>query len=79
MPEYDRKLLTISTRLARPAHAGSRWSASIGAADSLPWPRNAMPRTTSSTPGMRVPMISPLLARPATPFVPREDTHTPVQ
>ena len=24
MPEYDRKLLTISTRLARPAHAGKQ-------------------------------------------------------
>ncbi|CAM5568411.1 hypothetical protein STANM309S_01795 [Streptomyces tanashiensis] len=24
MPEYDRKLLTISTRLARPVHCGSR-------------------------------------------------------
>lgn len=24
MPEYERKLLTISTRLARPVHSGSR-------------------------------------------------------
>jgi hypothetical protein len=39
MPEYDRKLLTMSTRLAIPVHWGMRWSASIGAADALPWTR----------------------------------------
>ena len=39
MPEYERKLLTISTRLAMPVHAGSRCSASIGAADALPCSR----------------------------------------
>ena len=39
MPEYARKLLTISTRLAMPVHCGIRWSASIGAADGLPWSR----------------------------------------
>ena len=39
MPEYDRKLLTISTRLASPAHSGRMWAASMGAADGLPWPR----------------------------------------
>ena len=66
MPEYDRKLFTISTRLARPAQAGSRLSAVIGAADALPWPRKAMPRMTSSAPGIRVPMIRPPLASPAT-------------
>ena len=36
IPEYDRKLFTMSTRLARPAHAGKMLSAVIGAADSLP-------------------------------------------
>jgi len=39
MPLYDRKLLTISTRLARPAHSGKKFSAVIGAADGFPWPR----------------------------------------
>ena len=38
-----------------------------------------MPSTTSTAPGIRVPMISPPLASPATPFVPREETHTPDQ
>ena len=79
MPEYDRKLLTISTRLDSPAHAGSRLLAVIGAADSLPWPRKTMPRVTRMTPGTRVPMIRPPLANPAAEPVPREDTHTPLQ
>ena len=79
MPEYDRKLLTMSTRLDSPAQTGSRWSASIGAADELPCPRKTTPRVTRITPGIRVPMMSPPLARPATPLVPREDTQTPDQ
>jgi len=79
MPEYDRKLLTISTRLASPAQAGSRWLADIGAAEGCPCPRNTMPSTTSSAPGTSVPMMRPPLARPATPFVPREEIHTPDQ
>ena len=72
-------MLTISTKLASPAHAGSRLLAVIGAADGLPWPRKTAPRMTSTAPGIRVPMIKPPLARPATPFVPREETQTPVQ
>jgi hypothetical protein len=79
MPEYDRKLLTISTRLAMPAHCGSRCDASIGAADGLPWPRKTRPRMTSTAPGMSVPMIRPPLASPATDLVPWEETQTPVQ
>ena len=39
MPLYDRKLFTMSTRLARPAHCGRKFSAVMGAADGLPWPR----------------------------------------
>ncbi|CAM5568452.1 hypothetical protein STANM309S_01796 [Streptomyces tanashiensis] len=38
-----------------------------------------MPRTTSRVPGIRVPMIRPPLASPASAFVPREETHTPDQ
>jgi hypothetical protein len=79
MPEYDRKLFTISTRLDNPAQAGSRLFAVIGAAEGLPWPRKTMPRMTSSAPGISVPMISPPLASPATPLVPRDDTQTPDQ
>src|SRR4051812_28129141 len=79
MPEYDRKLLTISTRLDSPAHAGSRWLAVIGAADVFPWPRKTIPSSTSTVPGIRVPMINPPLASPATPLVPREETQTPDQ
>src|SRR6266498_2114850 len=79
IPEYDRKLFTISTRLASPAHCGNRLSDVMGAADACPWPRNTKPRITSTTPGTSVPMIRPPLASPATPFVPRDDTHTPDQ
>ena len=39
MPAYDRKLLTMSTRLASPANCGSRWLTFIGAAEWLPWMR----------------------------------------
>ncbi len=59
MPEYERKLLTMRTRLARPVHRGSRWLLSIGAADGLPWPRKTRPRTTSTVPGTSVPMTRP--------------------
>ena len=38
-PAYVKKLLTISTTLARPFHAGSRCAAFIGAAGRYPWPR----------------------------------------
>src|SRR4051794_12146195 len=69
----------MSTRLDSPAQAGSRLDEVIGAADSLPWPRKTTPRSTRTTPGIRVPMISPPLARPATPLVPRAETHTPDQ
>jgi hypothetical protein len=79
MPEYDRKLLTISTRLERPAQAGNRWSAVIGAADWLPWPRKTIPRMTRMAPGTSVPTIRPTLASPATEPVPRDETQTPVQ
>ncbi len=71
--------MTISTRLASPAHAGSKLLAVIGAADGFPWPRNTTPRMTSTAPGISVPMIKPPLAKPATPLVPREETQTPVQ
>lgn len=71
--------MTISTRLAIPVQAGSRALNSIGAAEALPWPRNTMPITMSSTPGINVPSTSPALDRPATAFIPREDTRTPVQ
>ena len=33
MPEYARKLFTMSTRPASPLHAGSRWWTFIGAAE----------------------------------------------
>ena len=69
----------MSTRLESPAQAGSRLSAVIGAADALPCPRKTMPSRTRTTPGIRVPMIRPPLARPATPLVPREETQTPDQ
>src|SRR4051794_31726736 len=79
MPEYDRKLLTISTRLDSPAHAGRRLLAVMGAADVFSWPRKTMPGRNSTVPGIKVPMIKPPLARPATPLVPREETQTPDQ
>src|SRR6478609_7635533 len=69
----------MSTRLERPAHTGKMLSAVIGAADSLPCPRKTTPSRTRTVPGIRVPMIRPPLARPATPLVPREETHTPDQ
>jgi hypothetical protein len=79
MPEYDRKLLMISTRLASPVHCGRMWLAFIGAAEGLPWPRKMKPRPTITTPGTSVPTTSPALDSPATALVPREETKTPVQ
>ena len=70
MPEYDRKLFTISTRLARPAHAGSRLPPSSARPTGCPGRGRPTPSMTSSTPGISVPMIRPPLDRPATPLVP---------
>ncbi|MGA8717551.1 MAG: hypothetical protein WB557_06065 [Solirubrobacteraceae bacterium] len=73
-------MFTISTRLAIPVHSGSRWLASIGAADELPWSRNTIPRTNSSAPGISVPITRPFDASFATPLTPpRDETHTPAQ
>ncbi len=79
MPEYDRKLLTIRTRLASPAHWGRRCEEVIGAAEPLPCPRKTMPSTTRTVPGMSVPMTSPQDERPARALVPCEEIQTPVQ
>lgn len=71
--------MTIRTRLASPVHWGSRWLLFIGAAEPLPCPRKTSPRTTRTVPGTSVPMIRPQDESPATAFVPRAETHTPVQ
>ena len=73
-------MLTISTMLAMPFQAGSRWFGVIGAAEGLPWARYTIPKITNRAPGMSVPISTPLEASLAiTPIPPRSANNMPSQ